>query len=151
MLILSFLIGVIAGLRAMTAAAAMSWAAAAGSVDLTGSPLSVLDHRFAPWILSLLALAEFVSDKLPKTPSRKVPVQFGTRILVGAVAGAAIGIGGGMAAIGAVTGAAGAVVGTLGGAAARAKLATALGKDSPAALIEDCVAIVGAVLIALVL
>ncbi len=41
----------------------------------------------------------------------------------------------------------GAVVGTLGGYAARMRLAEALGKDLPAALIEDLVAIVGAALI----
>jgi uncharacterized membrane protein len=38
-------------------------------------------------------------------------------------------------------------VGTLGGAAVRGKLAVAFGKDTPAALIEDAVAIVGAILI----
>jgi uncharacterized membrane protein len=38
----------------------------------------------------------------------------------------------------------GAVIGTFGGAAARAQLARAFGKDLPAALIEDVVAVVGA-------
>lgn len=38
-----------------------------------------------------------------------------------------------------------------GGAAARAKMAAAFGKDTPAALIEDAVAIAGAVLIVLAL
>ena len=41
----------------------------------------------------------------------------------------------------------GAVVGTLGGAEARGRLATAFGKDLPAALIEDAVAITGGLLI----
>ena len=41
----------------------------------------------------------------------------------------------------------GAVIGTLGGAEARARLARAFGRDMPAALIEDVVAIVGAFLI----
>jgi uncharacterized membrane protein len=43
------------------------------------------------------------------------------------------------------------VIGTLGGAAARGKLAASFGKDRPAALIEDVVAIGGAVLIVLAL
>jgi uncharacterized membrane protein len=43
----------------------------------------------------------------------------------------------------------GAVVGTLGGRAARARLAASFGRDRPAALIEDAVAIGGAFLIML--
>jgi uncharacterized membrane protein len=41
----------------------------------------------------------------------------------------------------------GAVIGTLGGAEARARLARAFGRDMPAPLIEDAVAIAGAYLI----
>jgi uncharacterized membrane protein len=41
----------------------------------------------------------------------------------------------------------GAVLSTFGGAAGRARLARAFGRDLPAALIEDVIAIVGAVLI----
>ena len=48
-------------------------------------------------------------------------------------------------------GAMGAVVGTLGGAAARTALATRLGSDRPAAIIEDVVAVGGAALIVLAL
>jgi uncharacterized membrane protein len=84
---------------------------------------------------------------LPKTPSRKVPIQFGTRIVAGALAGAALGTPAGMLVAGLVAGAVGAVVGTLGGAAARGKLAEAFGRDLPAALLEDAVAIGGAWLI----
>ena len=46
-----------------------------------------------------------------------------------------------------VAGVVGAVIGTLGGAAVRAKLAQAFGRDLPAALIEDAVAIGGALAI----
>ena len=49
--------------------------------------------------------------------------------------------------MGAVAGALGAVAGTLGGADIRARMARAFGKDLPAALIEDLVAVVGALLI----
>ena len=98
-------------------------------------------------MLTLLALGELVGDQLPKTPSRKVPVQFGTRILMGAISGAALAAPGGQLWIGAVAGVVGAAIGTLGGAAARARLAQAFGRDRPAALIEDVVAIGGAWLI----
>ncbi|MBE9157649.1 DUF4126 domain-containing protein [Nodosilinea sp. LEGE 06152] len=145
--LLALLIGIIAGLRTMTAIAAVSWAAYLGYLNLDGSWLAFLGYRFTPWILSALALGEFVTDQLPFTPSRKVPVQFGARILSGAISGAAIALAGGTWVGGLVAGAVGAVIGTLGGAAARSRLATALGRDLPAALIEDAIAVVGAVLV----
>lgn len=143
----ALLIGVIAGLRAMTAPAAVSWAAYLGWLNLGDSWLAFLGYAFTPWIVSILAIGELITDQLPSTPSRKVPVQFGTRILMGAVSGAAIGIGGGMLVAGLIAGAIGAVIGTYGGAYVRGKIAASFGQDRPAALIEDVVAIVGAYLI----
>jgi len=46
-----------------------------------------------------------------------------------------------------VLGVAGAVAGTFGGAAARGRLAAMFGRDLPAALTEDVVAVAGAALI----
>lgn len=149
--LLALLIGIVAGLRAMTAPAAIAFAAHYGLLDLSGTFLSFLGHKWAPWILLVAAIGELITDQLPTTPSRKVPVQFGTRILMGAVTGGAIGVAAGSLWIGAIIGAFGAVIGTLGGAAARGKLAASFGKDRPAALIEDVVAIGGAVLIVLAL
>lgn len=146
-LLLALLIGIVAGLRAMTAPAAVSWAAACGMISLDGTFLAFLGYRFTPWVFSLLALAELVTDQLPTTPSRKVPVQFGTRILMGALTGGAIGAQAGQLAVGAALGVVGAVIGTLGGAAVRARLAAAFGKDRPAAIVEDIVAIGGALAI----
>ncbi len=146
-IVLCFLIGVIAGLRAMTAPAAVAWAAHSGWLPLAGTPLAFLGHVAAPWVFTLLAVGELISDQLPKTPSRKVPIQFGTRIVAGALAGAALGTPAGMLVVGAVAGAIGAVAGTLGGAALRARMAHAFGRDLPAALIEDVVAIGGALAI----
>jgi uncharacterized membrane protein len=145
--LLALLIGIVAGLRALTAPAVVSWAACCGWLHLQGSWLAFLGYAWTPWILSALALGELVTDQLPSTPSRTVPVQFGTRIVMGAVCGAALGIPGGAWIGGLVAGAVGAVIGTLGGRAARAKLAAAFGRDRPAALLEDVVAIGGALLI----
>ncbi|WBH17598.1 DUF4126 family protein [Sphingomonas radiodurans] len=145
--VLTLLIGIVAGLRAMTPLAAVSWAAWARVLPLDGSLLAFLGYRWTPWVLTLVALGEFVTDQLPNTPSRKVPVQFGTRILIGAICGAALALPVASWMIGALLGAAGAVIGTLGGAAARTRLATMFGRDCPAALIEDAVAVVAAVLI----
>src|SRR6202008_5199197 len=65
-----FSIGIIAGLRSLTAPALVTWAAHLGWLDLSGSWLSFLGSRTAIIILSSLALAELVADKLPKTPKR---------------------------------------------------------------------------------
>jgi len=144
--ILALLIGVVAGLRAMTAPAAVSWAAYLGWIDLDGSWLAFLGHWIAPWVLSLLALAELVTDQLPSTPSRKVPVQFGTRVFVGAVCGAALCFASGAWIGGLVAGAIGAVIGTLGGYEGRRRLVAATGGwDLPIALLEDAMAIVAAI------
>jgi uncharacterized membrane protein len=145
--ILAFLIGVIAGLRAMTAPAAVSWAARLGWLHLENTWLAFLGYAFTPYILSVFALGEFITDQLPKTPSRKVPVQFGTRIFVGALCGAALAAPGNAWIGGLVAGVAGAITGTLGGYEFRSRLARAAGKDLPIALLEDAIAIGGAFLI----
>jgi uncharacterized membrane protein len=141
------MIGVIAGLRAMTAPAAVSWAARLGWLDLGQTGLAFLGYALTPWIFTVLALGELVTDKRPSTPSRTVPFQFGTRLVMGALCGAAIGAGSDALGLGLIVGIAGAIIGTLGGRALRARLATALGSDRPAAFIEDAIAIGGAVLI----
>jgi uncharacterized membrane protein len=145
--LLALSIGAIAGLRAMTAPAAVSLAAWMGWISLEGSGLGFLASPWAAGILALLALAELAGDKRPSTPSRKVPLQFGTRLVTGGLAGAAIGAAGGMLVPGLVAGIVGAVVGTYGGAALRGQLARGFGRDLPAALIEDAIAIGGALLI----
>jgi uncharacterized membrane protein len=145
--VLPLLIGVIAGLRAMTAPAAISLAARAGRLDLSTTSLAFLGYAFTPWIFTILALVELVTDQLPTTPSRTVPIQFGTRILMGGLTGGAIGASGGALVVGAIAGIVGAVIGTLGGRAVRARLAAAFGSDRPAAIVEDLIAIGGAFLI----
>jgi len=131
----------------MTAPAAVSWAARTGWLNLAPTGLAFLGYAITPWILTLLALAELVTDQLPTTPSRKAPGPFGARILSGGLSGAAIGASRGSLFTGMIAGILGAVIGTVGGYAFRARLAALLGNDRPAALIEDAIAIVGALLI----
>ena len=147
LMVFALLIGIIAGLRAMTAPTAVSWAAKVGWLPLAGTHLSFLGSTWAVGILTLAALGEIVNDKLPNTPSRKSPPQFITRVVMGSLAGAAVGLGLGSVWCGLVCGAIGAVLGTLGGAAFRGWLAGVFGKDLPAALVEDAIAIVGSYLI----
>lgn len=143
----ALLIGVVAGLRALTAPAAVAWGAHLGLIPLEGTPLAWLSGTIATWTFTVLAVLELVADQLPKTPSRKVPVQFGTRLLSGAFCGAAVCIASDAGIAGAVLGAIGAVVGTLGGADVRGRLAKAFGRDLPAGLLEDVVAVGGAALV----
>ncbi|TCP67473.1 DUF4126 family protein [Sphingomonas sp. PP-CE-1G-424] len=146
MMLAALVIGIVAGLRAMMPLAAVAWAAKLRILDLDGSWLAILGWRFTAPVMTLLAIGELVTDQLPSTPSRKAPVQFGARLVTGGVAGAALGMATGGVVIGAILGVIGAVIGTLGGAAVRARLATLFGSDRPAALIEDVIAIGGALL-----
>jgi uncharacterized membrane protein len=141
--VLAFLIGVVAGLRSMTPPAAVSWAARLGWLHLEGTPLAFLRFAATPYILSVLAIGELIIDKLPKTPSRKMPGPFAARIVIGALCGAAVGASDWI--VGAVAGALGGVAGTLGGYEFRSQLVKATGgKDLPIALLEDVIAIFAA-------
>jgi len=146
-LLLALLIGVVAGLRALMAPAAVAFAARFGGLALSGTPLAFMGYAWTPWILGILAVGELVTDKLPTTPSRKIPVQFGTRLITGALSGACIGAAHDMLVGGLIAGIVGAAIGTLGGSALRTKMAAAFGKDTPAAIVEDIVAIVLAILV----
>ncbi len=145
--LLALLIGVVAGLRAMTAPAAVAWGAYLGWLAVAGSWAAFMGHWIAVLVFTLLAIVELITDQLPSTPSRKVPMQFGARIVSGAFCGAVIGTAAGSLAGGLIAGAIGAVIGTLGGADIRGRLGRAFGKDLPAALIEDAVAIIAAFVI----
>ena len=139
---LALIAGIVAGSRTLIAPAAVSWAARLGFLNLDGSWLAFMGYAWTPWIFTALAIVELVADQLPSTPSRKVPPQFGARIVSGALCGATIGASGGSWIGGLVAGVIGAVVGTYGGAEVRARMAKAFGRDLPAALIEDAGAIV---------
>jgi uncharacterized membrane protein len=149
-LVLALLIGVVAGLRAMTAPAVVSWAAGPLHwINLDDRWLHWVGHPATVTVLTLFAVVELVTDQLPKTPSRKTPMQFGTRLITGGFAGAVIGAGFHYlwGSIGA--GVVGAVLGTLGGYELRKRLVAATGgRDLPIALVEDVIAVGGGFLIA---
>jgi len=140
-LVSSFLTGTASGLRALIGLAAVSWAAHLGYLHLDHTRLAFLGYAYTPYILTFMAIGELVNDKLPKTPSRLIPPQFITRIVTGALCGAAIGMSGNQTVLGVLAGVVGSVAGTFGGAKARGFLAKLFGRDLPAALLEDLVAI----------
>ncbi len=145
-LIAAFVLGFACGLRALVGLAAVSWAASSQHLPLQGTWLSFLGNRITSYVSSVLAIGEMINDKLPKTLSRLVPPQFGARIVMGALTGTAIGLSRGSVAVGAVAGIAGSVAGTLAGAKGRAMLAKLFGRDLPAALVEDVLAVLLAVI-----
>lgn len=137
-------IGIVAGLRSLTAPAAVSWAAHLGWLDLQGSSLAFMGSTVAVVIFSLLAVAEYVADLLPTTPRRTTPGPLIARIVTGGLSGACLCASAGRSLpLGAVLGGLGAVSGAFMGYEARTRLVKALRvKDRVIALSEDVVAIV---------
>jgi uncharacterized membrane protein len=142
-------IGIVAGLRSLTAPAIVSWGAHLGWINLHDSPLSFMGSPIAVGIFTLLAIVELVADKLPKTPARTAPVGLIARIIMGGLCGACLYAAGAAAPIpGAVFGIIGALIGTFAGYHIRHALVTKLNvKDIFIAVPEDIIAIVLACLI----
>jgi uncharacterized membrane protein len=142
-LLLAFLIGVVAGLRALTAPAAVSWAARLQWLDLDRTPLSLMGSTVAVSVFTLVALGELVADKLPSTPARTALPGLIGRIVFGGLCGACLAAAGTASMVaGTVLGAAGGVAGAFGGYEARTRLVRALKvPDAVVACVEDAVAI----------
>jgi uncharacterized membrane protein len=149
--VLAFLIGVVAGLRSLTAPMVVSWAAYLGWIDVRHTWAAFLARTFTPYLFSALALGELINDQNPKAPRRTAPPSFFFRVVSGAFCGAALASGSGHAVVGGLTlGALGAIAGTLGGYEARVNLVRRLGvKDLAVALPEDLLAVGGGFGIAL--
>ena len=147
-LLLAFLIGLFAGLRSLTPPAAVAWAVHLGWLRLA-RPWALIGSLPAVIIVSLLAIAEVIMDKLPTTPSRTAPPGLIARIVTGGLTGACVSLGGGKTAlVGAGLGVAGGIVGTFGGYQARARLVKSLRlPDFYIALLEDLIAIGGSLFI----
>ena len=147
-LLFAFLIGLFAGLRSLTAPAALAWAVYLGWINLP-RPLSLVGSLPAVIILSLLAVTELIFDKLPNTPSRTAPPGLIARIVTGGFTGACVSLGGGQSAfVGAGLGVIGAIVGCFAGYQARTRLVRSLRQpDFNIALLEDLIAIGGSLFI----
>ena len=142
-LLLAFAIGIVAGLRSLTAPAAVAWAAHLGWLNLHGTLLSFMGSTAAVVIFTLLAVAELVSDKLPSTPPRTAPPGLIARFVFGALSGASISLAGSQPLVlGALLGAFGGVLGAFAGYQARTRQVKLLNvRDLVIALAEDAVAI----------
>lgn len=147
-LLFAFLIGLFAGLRSLTPPAAVAWAVHLDWLKLE-RPWSLVGSLPAVIILSVLAIAEVIFDKLPNTPNRTAPLGLTGRIVTGCFTGACVSLGGGRSAlVGAALGALGAIVGCFAGYQARARIVRSLRQpDFNIALIEDLIAIGGSLFI----
>ena len=136
-------IGFVAGLRSLTAPAAVSWAAYFGWLNLHGSPLAFMGSRAAVAVFSFLALAEFVGDLLPKTPRRTTAGPLIARMVMGGLSAACLCASASQSLlVGAVLGGIGGAMGAFSGYEARTRLVKGLKvKDVIIAIPEDLVAI----------
>lgn len=148
--LLLFAIGFVAGLRTVTPPAALAWAAHLGWINLTGTRLAFLGSIIAVGLFTAGALGEYVTDQLPSTPARTVPVQLGARIVMGGFCGSALALAAGQSVLlGIVLAMVGAVAGTYGGYHARTGLVRSLKvPDFAVGVPEDLIALGAAFFIA---
>ncbi len=126
-LLLTFGIGVVSGLRTFTGVAAVVWAAHLGWINLSSTPLAFMGSTWALVLFTVLALLEYVGDQLPSTPARTTPMQLGARLVLGVLAGASLAAAGGASLLlGAICAVVGVLVGTYGGYNARVGLVRSL-------------------------
>lgn len=144
LVLLAVAIGIVAGLRSLTAPALVSWGAHLGWINLHGSPLSFMGSTIAVGIFTVLAILELVGDKLPQTPARTAAFPLVARLIMGALCGACLYAAGAATPLtGAILGAVGALIGTFGGYHIRRALVSNLKvKDVLIAVPEDVIAIV---------
>jgi uncharacterized membrane protein len=142
-LLLAFCIGLVSGLRSMTAPAVTAWGAHGNWLNLAGTPLNFMTSTVALIVFVVLAIGELIADKLPKTPSRTKPAGLIGRILGGGLSGACLGVTIGLSLLpGALLGAAGGIAGAFAGYQWRTGLVRALKvPDYVMALVEDVIAI----------
>ena len=148
-LALAFAIGVVAGLRSVTAPAVTSLAAHWRWFSLQHSGLAFMGSAVAAYLFAAAAIVELVVDKLPKAPSRKELPGLIARIVFGGLSGATLCAAANQSvALGAALGGLGGVAGAFAGYEVRMRLVKALNvPDFVIALLEDAVAIGGGFLI----
>lgn len=150
--VLVFILGMLTGLRTLTPIAVMCWFAYLRGVFqpvlmLTGWR-SFLGNPISVGIFSLMALGEYVGDKLPNTPSRTSPIGVAGRLLFGVAVGVLIAPRvGGHHYLKGITGGIGALCGTYGGWWVRTKLSARVGKDWPVANLEDWFTIAASIMV----
>lgn len=142
------LLGLVTGLRSMTSMAVLCWFVYTGHLQLDGNWDAWATELPTAIIFTVLAVAEYVVDKLPRTPNRTSPGPLTVRIVVGGLVGAIVADGlNGPGFEGVFLGIVGALVGAFTGFQVRRELVErGGGSDWPVAVVEDAIAIGCAVL-----
>jgi uncharacterized membrane protein len=139
--VLALGIGIVAGLRSLTAPAVVAWGAYLNWLNLHGSSLAFMGSMASVVIFSLLAIGELIADKLPTIPKRTAPAPLMARVITGGLCGACLCAAAAKSLLaGTVLGGVGAVVGAFLGYGIRRRLDLHI-KDFLVAICEDVVAI----------
>ena len=134
-------IGIVAGLRSLTAPAVVAWGAYLNWLNLHGSPLAFMGSATIVGIFSVLAIGELVGDKLPMIPKRTSPAPLIARIITGGLCGGCLCASAGQSlVVGAFLGGIGAVVGAFLGYGIRRRIDLHI-NDLVVAVCEDVVAV----------
>ncbi len=159
---LIFALGILNGLRTLTPAAVLCWGAHLGWYSLAHTPFFFLSHPISVFVFSLLAVGEWIGDKLPKTPARTEPFPLAARMFFAAACGGVLATLGGVTngpvgsshgnqsafIVGILAGGLGAFLGTYGGFLIRRMLTGQAGlPDLPVALAEDALTVGGALFV----
>jgi uncharacterized membrane protein len=149
LLVFCLLLGCLTGLRSLTAPATVCWAAKIGWLNFAGTKLAFVDRPVAVLILTILAVAELIADKLPKTPARTAPPGLIARVVLGCLCAVALATNaGGNLLVPAIVGVGGALIGTFVGYKTRhALVSRAHIPDFAVAIVEDVIAVAGSLLI----
>jgi len=139
--VLTLGIGIVAGLRSLTAPAVVAWGAHLGWLNLHGSPLAFMGSTTAVAIFSVLAIGELIADKLPMMSKRTAPAPLMARVVTGGLCGACLCAAAGKSLLaGTLLGGIGGIVGAFLGYGIRRHLDLHI-KDLVVAVCEDLVAV----------
>jgi uncharacterized membrane protein len=139
--VLAFGIGIVAGLRSLTAPAVVACGAHLNWLNLHGSPLAFMGSTTAVVIFSVLAIGELVADKLPTIPRRTAPAPLMARVITGGLCGGCLYVAAAKSlVVGTLLAGIGAVVGAFLGYGIRRRLDLRI-NDLVAAVCEDVVAV----------
>jgi uncharacterized membrane protein len=142
------LLGTATGMRTFTPMAVLCWFAYAGYVPVDGTWAFWVAKLVTAIVFTVLAVAELVGDKLPRTPDRTSMGPLLARLIFGGLVGGIVAASlNGSGIEGIILGVGGVLVGAFGGYLVRREIVErSSGKDWPVAIAEDLVAVGFAVL-----
>jgi uncharacterized membrane protein len=148
--ILAFLIGLVSGVRAFLAPAAVSWACYFGHFLVANTHFAFMGSIITPIVLTLLAIGEIAYERTPRSAGNKVFLpKLLLRILLGGFSGAVIGSSHQTNAlfVCAAFGVVGAIAGTFGSTVLFDFFRKLLKRDTSASLAEDAIAVLACLLV----